>query len=668
MAIVGGGPAGSFLALHLLQQSSAHDRPIRIVLFEHLCRGRRGQSGAQSGPYDGCPRCAGGVSPRLSDALAELDLHVPDDVLQTRLRSISVQGRWKPVHFDVPHERNMLSVYRGTLPKGHGKSHAAFDAMLIDAATSRGAELIGGRVTRVFYDSRDHPVLCFDVAGTEHRLRADFVAFAGGVNDRSHPSARTNASTDLFRMIQPAYRPPRLRQALIVELSAPPQCTELKDACLYLLESSIQKLRLDMCSILPKQGYFTITLIGPDVDAAESKKDNLIIINKFLASAQTRQILPVDANLEIDCACNPHIVTGAAKMPFGHRAAVVGDMMTTRQYKDGMLAAHDMARALAEVVIKRGIDTKSLAAGYGPTLNRFRRDNRYAVLIFNLYRWFFQSPTWSRIIYQTFVTERKSRHKHRRSFERLFWSISSGDDDYKRIALAMLSPSTAWQILTDGMWITLRNWLTEQFFGLYWTNLGRFPVAQPIERLHEQRSRLVKGMKLEFECAYTIRIRATPEEVRRLLAELGESGRPFLNPRWVGIQRIAGDPLGPGCTIQYRIFGGAIAFRIVQDDSGDPNLIRYRVLGGFADGGFFQFLINPIPSTSYCTLTIHLAFDYKRGQAPVQRLLWLAFRWLFPEYIHEVLWNHALCQFKQAAEGRHNSRTKISIHRGMQPG
>jgi len=649
VAIVGGGPAGSFFAIHLLRLAREHGRRLRVVIFER----RRPAPGAQrdvlSGPYAGCPQCAGGVSPRLSEALAELDIGIPDDVLQTRVKSITVEGNWKPIYLQVPKGRELLSVYRGSLPVGHGPHHASFDALLMDTAVGHGAELIGARVNRAFYDHDKCPVLCYSADGAEKALTADFAAFAGGVNERSAARADSPTSVALLRMLQPAYEPPRLRKALIVELAAPTDCFELAEGTLHYLESSVDRLRLDMCSIMPKKGYFTITLIGGSVDDAASRKQNLELIKSFLATPRIRRILPGGAALKIRCICNPSIVVGTAKLPYGHRVAAVGDLATSRQYKDGILAAHDMARDLAMVVLSQGTDTVSLASGYAPTMNRFRRDNRFASVIFFLYRWFFTSPTLSRIIYQTFATERKSQRRSRRSFEKIFWGISSGDENYEKIAWAMLRPATLWKILTGGIYITLRNWLTEVFFGLDWSGVGRFPTAVPAERLPARRRQLMQGRRYECECLYTIHIRASLSIVRGLLAEFGESARPYLNPRWVRIRRIGGQPLHPGCTIQYRILGGAMTFRVVQEESGDPNVIRYRVLGGFADGGSFVFLLEP-DSPTHCALTIYLAFDYARGVSPAQRLLWGAFRMMFPEFIHDVIWNHALCELKQAAE------------------
>lgn len=655
VAIVGGGPAGSFLAIHLFRQAVAHGRSLRVVIFEHQSPPPCGQLGLCCGPYRGCPRCAGGVSPRLSDTLAKLDITVPEDVLQRRIQSISVQGSWKPVYLEVPKERKMFSVFRGTLPHCHRIKHASFDALLIDSARARGAELIGSRVTRVFYDSQLHPVVCYRVAGKYRELNADFVAFAGGINDRADPRAGSHRSIDLYRMLQPGYVPPPLRKALIVELAVPRNCIELMRERLYYVESSVNDLRLEMCSILPKDGYFTVTLIGGSVDNSTNHKENLELVRRFLSTPNVRRILPAENDTQIRCLCNPRIVVGTAKKPVADNAAVVGDMATTRQYKDGILAAHDMAESLATAIFERGIDVESLTSGYGPTLRGFRRDNRFAKLIFFLYRWFFTSTLWSRVVYQALVKERKLLPRSQRSLEQVFWAISSGEQSYEQIARLMLRPSTLWRILTDGILITLRNRLTELAFGLDWKGIGRFPIAVPLERLRQRRNHLLKGQTAEFECIYTIHVDASLDSARRLLGELGEPSRPFLHPRGVLIRRTSGNPLEPGCTIRYEIFGGALEFEVVQIDSGNENLIRYRVVDSFANGGSFMFMLEP-EHGAHCSVTVYLAFNYARGTTPSERAFWWAFRSLFPEYIHDVLWNHALCEFKQAAEcGRSNS-------------
>jgi flavin-dependent dehydrogenase len=650
IAIVGGGPAGSFSAIHLLKQARLHTLKVRVIVFERRRRSRNDEQETLHESYEGCPQCAGGISPRLNDALEDLGLSLPAEVVQARINSITLQGNWKHINLPVPENRKMLSVYRGALPfERKQPRHESFDSLMLDAAIDLGAELIGSRVSRMFYDLADKPVVCFQENDREVELSADFVVFAGGVNEQADPSVGRYTSTELFRMLQPDYVPPRLRKALIFELEAPHSHFEAVDGDLHFIESSVDQLQLDMCSIMPKRGYFTVTVIGKSVDEAITHKQQRQLIRDFLAVPQIRRTLPPETQLRIQCLCNPSIVVGTADMPYAHRAAAVGDMATSRQYKDGILSAHDMARDLAAVVFDRGIDLGNLKAGYKPTLQRFRRDNRFATLIFFMYRWFFTSPFLSRVIYQTYASERKSKHSFERSFSQIFWAISSGDQSYEKIAWSMLRPTTLWKILWGGVYVTARNWMGEQFFGLDWAGIGRFPTAVSLEQMQARRSEITNGRATEFECMYSILVRADPRAVLLLLGQLGEENRPYLNPRWVRIRRISGDVCQAGHRIGYNIFGGLITFSIEQKPTASENTIAYNVLEGFAHGGLLLFEVEP-QSPKLCRLTINLSFDYARGKSPLSRLYWRTFRFFFPEFIHDVLWNHALCEIKQLAE------------------
>jgi len=649
IAIIGGGPAGSFQALHLLNQARQRGRQIRVVIFERrrlpLIDGEK----SLSGPYKGCPMCAGGISPRLSDALKDLGIVLPTKVIQAKITLITLQGNWKHIHLPVPDGREMYSVYRGALPLGKDINHGAFDSVLLNFATNHGAELIGSRVYRAFYDHTGRPVLCYKNSGEEAKLTADFAIFAGGVNEKEDLQLARHTPTDLFQMLQPAYRPPPLRNALIFELEASHGHIDITEGELHFIESSVNHLQLDMCSILPKRNYFTVTLIGKSIDQSNSRKQNLQLIEDFLGLPQIRRTLSPKAQLHVRCICNPSLVVGNAIMPYGQRAIAIGDMAASRQYKDGILSAHNMTQELTEVLFNHGIDMQSLKRGYGATLAKFKRDNRFATLIFILYRRFFTSPFLSRVIYQTYASEKKSSPKSGRSFEQIFWNISSGDQSYESIAWSMLMPSTIWKILSGGVYVTMRNWIGELFFGLDWHGIGRFQTAVSLEQREAKRDTLLAGKQTEFECLYTIRLRADPHSVLSLLGEFGASNRPYLNPRWVQIRATGGEALQPGSVIHYRIFGDLISFDIKQQAADNENLILYKVCGGFADGGSFLFEVEP-KSPGRCELTVYLAFDYFRGKTLVSRLYWRIFRLLFPEFIHEILWNHALCEFKQVVE------------------
>ena len=658
VAIVGGGPAGAFSALHLLSQARQRGRRLRVVIFERSCQPGDDLSDSLSGPYAGCPQCAGGISPGLYEALEALDIGLPPEVIQASIGSITVQGNWKSIILPMPRDRKMYSVYRGTLPFGQHHTHC-FDAMVLGKAVEAGAELIGAGVCSAAYRADGRVQLGYLAHGMEAQLTADFVVFASGVNQKADKAGAVPTVMDLFRQLQPGFIPPRLRKALIFELEAQAATGAALQGELHYIESSSAHLQLDMCSIVSKRGFITVTLVGKSVDRASTHKQNLQVIRDFLALPQILRALPPRMRPTIRCICNPNLVVGTATRPVGQRIAAVGDMATCRQYKDGILSAHTMAESLAAAVFDEGIDVASLEAGYVPTIARFRRDNRYATLIFILYRWFFTNPFLSRIIYQTFASEKKARPEKLRRFKRIFWSISSGDGAYRDIAWSMVRPSTLWLILWGGFYTTLRNGLGELFFGLDWRGIARVPTAVSRRELKAKRVTLLPdqtragllGRLPEFECMYTIHIRAAPETAMSLLAQFGEEDRPYLNPRWVSIRRTAGAPLEEGAVISYRVFGGLIAFSIELQPATGDKLLVYKVTDGFAHGGSFVFEVEALPS-GYCDLTIYLAFDYVRGHTLPERIYWRLFKLFFPEFIHDVLWNHALCEIKHRAETR----------------
>ncbi len=64
--------------------------------------------------------------------------------------------------------------------------------------------------------------------------------------------------------------------------------------------------------------------------------------------------------------CNPNMVVGVSRHSFGHRMALIGDMVVSRLYKDGIFSAYATASALADCIFDVGIDRASLKKGYGP--------------------------------------------------------------------------------------------------------------------------------------------------------------------------------------------------------------------------------------------------------------------------------------------------------------
>ena len=133
---------------------------------------------------------------------------------------------------------------------------------------------------------------------------------------------------------------------------------------LYFILHGSHTLKLEMISIIPKGKYITVVLIGPAIDSS-TNKDNLRIINEFMNLPHIKKLLPRRAEIKNLCVCSPNIVTGTAKNPYGDRIAVVGDMLTANLYKDGIGSAYEISTKLAEAILTRGIDKRSLKEEYG---------------------------------------------------------------------------------------------------------------------------------------------------------------------------------------------------------------------------------------------------------------------------------------------------------------
>ena len=118
-----------------------------------------------------------------------------------------------------------------------------------------------------------------------------------------------------------------------------------------------------------------------------------------------------------------------------------------RLYKDGLYSAHTTAASLARTVLEEGIDKQSLARGYGPTIRWLTNDNRYGRWVFALSRLAFATPVMSRLLYQAFATELKTKDKSKRPLGMVLWNIASGMTDYRGILTGMLSLSVLRSIL-----------------------------------------------------------------------------------------------------------------------------------------------------------------------------------------------------------------------------
>ena len=659
IVVVGGGPAGSFFAVHLLRRAHALGRQVRVIILEkktEVCFYRPEPFCS----WEGCNYCAGGISPRLADKLREERIDIPEDIIESRAVELILHGDWKSIQLPVPEGRQMLSVFRGSRPRQRVGRYQNFDSFLLQVAAKQGAEVITADATGVTYSAEGRPVVGYrtiledgsDLPDTT--IEADFVVLAGGVNRTPGGDVQNDPLLLAAQKAIPGMRPPKVRRTIIAEMTDRNDQLRALEGEIHFMQYGSKDLHIEMASMMPKNGWITTVLVGKSVDRVESTSC-VHLVQRFVELPHIRRLLPHRAALETRCCCHPNMTIGAAKKPFGDRLALTGDLAVSRLYKDGLFSAYTTSTTLADCILDQGIDRASLARRYGPVVRAFHADNRYGRVIFLLSHSVLSRPALSRVLYRAVITERMTKPERSRRLALVLWQVTSGDDSYRRILVRMLHPAALWSILSGGLLLTFRDQVTERAFGLDWSGIPRYSTGVPLERVEATRAYLfgIQGSEPpsrapQMERMFTIRIRAGKEAIMRQLGAFGDPDRQYLKPRFVRIRRMSGVPNQVGTVIRYHIPLLRQAFSVQLEKISPGRYLLYRIIDGMGTGGILAFVIDELrPGVNL--LTIYVGFDFPRGHG-LGRLGWALFRLIFPQFAHDVVWNHSLCQIRRLAE------------------
>lgn len=393
VVIIGGGPAGSLTALHLLRLAGEAGLELVVTILEARDFNRPGPGG--------CNMCAGILASALVRNLAGLDLNLPPEVIQAELDTyiLHLGGMELPIHRPDPTHR-IVSVYRGSGPRlGGPLLPGSFDAWLLDQARQRGANVRRARVQAV----RPGPRPVVVVAG--ENLEADLVVLATGVNARVP--------------LDPAwgYRPPATEMMVQNEIPRP---GSLLNDSVHIFFNYPQGLIFG--GLISKGQYTNVSLLGRELPAGA--------VNDFLEGHGLLSLFP--AGVPLLCGCRPRVAVSPAAGYFADRLVVVGDAAVTRLYKDGIGAAFKTAEAAARTAVRRGISRQDFAAGYRPVCRRIAVDNLYGRILFRLWAVARRSPllldTWRRVILaEADLSPPAQVHT------RVLWGMFTGDESYRQI-------------------------------------------------------------------------------------------------------------------------------------------------------------------------------------------------------------------------------------------
>lgn len=654
--IIGGGPAGSFFAIHLLNEAKKAGRKIKVTILERKVAMEA--PGLLSGKLTGCNFCAGVISPQLHRALEDHLIRLPAEIICEEFTHVWIHGNWKNLPLKVPSGQTLCSTFRGSLPQDRGAVAQGLDAYLLKQAVKSGAVLMSGNADSIQYTATCRPQLSVSLpSGNPVVLESDFVCLATGINSFPDHSPEENRFFQSYVKINPSFKPPGTRPALVVELK--PGSHYLKKYMgkeLYLIVSGTKALHIEHAALVPKGDYLTIALMGKSIDTAFFPGEAKAILNRFLSLPQVQSILP-QINLDqtpIACMCNPRMVVSVSDSPCADRIVLVGDVLGSRLYRDGLYSAFICAETMAKTVIRTGVEKKSLNQAADGIIDWLKTDNTYCRIIFILIQTFLRSGLLSRAFYQTFASEMKFRKKEAWPLGQILWEIGSGVADYKAVFKRLFSPPVLRSFLAGGA-RTIRNILTEAFFGLTWGPYGRYPTVV----LKEKRTFFKKsiqaplGLRLDdaphMERMYAIKIRASSQAIFEELGRFGEAHAKFLKLRFVDVRRTQGAANKVGSVIRYRlkVLPIAMDIRLTQVISNQTLLYEPQEL--FAKKGVLLFDIRPTKDGNN-RLVIYTAFDFKAGKTFFKKLFFKLFRCFFPEFAHDVVWNHAVCTIKARAE------------------
>lgn len=187
---------------------------------------------------------------------------------------------------------------------------------------------------------------------------------------------------------------------------------------------------------------------------------------------------------------------------------------------------------------------------------------------------------------------------------------------------------------------------------------GRYPTVVLKEKREVVKGDFVRslgekfGESPDFERMYVIKIRASAEEIMEVLGKFGRSTAKFANLRFVNVRQIQGIPNQVGSVIRYRMpFLGLGSEMHLTKRIGCETLL-YQVDERLVDHGQLIFNVAPTKDGNR-RLAIYTSFDYKRGEGIAGRMIWNVVRLLFPECVHDIVWNHALCTVKEEVERTH---------------
>lgn len=429
VAVIGGGPAGSFFSFFLLELANRTGLDLSVDIYEPRDFNKPGPAG--------CNMCGGIVSESLVQTLATEGILLPPTVVQRGIEAYALHTDAGSVRISTPAaEKRIGAVHRGAGPLGSGGSAwQSFDGYLLSLAQRRGANLISEAITHI--ERQDHgPTITAKSGGSR---TYDLLVIASGVN------------TSVLKLCQealPGYRAPKITKTVIREYrSEQAAVADVLGDCMHLFLLNIP--RLEFAAAIPKGNCITVCMLGEHIDP--------VLLDSFLQHHTVQQQLPETGKHA--CGCSPKMSISAARQPYSDRIVFIGDCSISRLYKDGIGAAYRTAKAAATTVVFHGVSAEAFRQHYYPACRAIDTDNRFGHFVFFVTRQIQRRPFAQRAVIR--MVKQEQHRQNRQAMSSVLWDTFTGSAPYRAIFYRTFRP-TFWLPLLWNIMVSLPSGLTNR--------------------------------------------------------------------------------------------------------------------------------------------------------------------------------------------------------------
>jgi flavin-dependent dehydrogenase len=425
VAIIGGGPAGSFFSYFIHKFASQKRIKVSTTIFD-------GKDFLQKGPK-GCNLCAGVVAESLNQKLIDEGMPLPKKRIISLLEGydLHVDGEYLHLADPINPENTIATVFRGNGPRfSTFPGTISFDDYLLSWNQDLGTEVISSPVWDIKFpkDISQPLTLVFGQKDDPRKFKAELIVGAFGVNAHL---------MNTIRKIGFGYRAPSTLTTYQAEIKlGREKILENFGKTIHVYMPKNKLIRY--ATVIPKEDYITITLIGKK----DATKD---MYQEFLELADILGKIPSG---QPQCFCLPKITVSPAKKPYTDRFVIIGDASYSRHYKNGIESAFLTARLAAETAIFYGVDAASFKGYYHRQAKRqIIRDNAYGRLLFSISNLISSVSILSQAHFK--LAKKKQKSGPPEKIRSILWNMFTGNIPYRDIFKISLNLSLHLSLLSN---------------------------------------------------------------------------------------------------------------------------------------------------------------------------------------------------------------------------